>query len=80
MSCFDPTLCLGEFPHCHLVSRELLAFLENLCSAGTLALAQLGLLICAYLPYCLLLSCCMSSNYTVLDGCQQEEEKIYSTM
>lgn len=70
---------LGRVSHCHSVTRELLAFLEHLCSAGALALVQLGLLICAYLPYCLLLSCHVSPNYTVLDGCHQEEDKMYST-
>lgn len=47
--------------------------------AGTLALVQLGRLISVYLPYCLLLSRHVSSNYTALDGCQQEEDKTYST-
>lgn len=67
--------------YCHSVSRELLAFLSTfvgLCwGTGTCSAEAV---ICVYLTYRLLLSHHVSSNYTVLDGCQQEKDKTYSTI
>ena len=80
MSCFGPSLCFREFPAVvQCLGGCWLCWAPLFACAGTLALVQLGQLICAYLPYCLLLSRHVSSNYTVLDGCQQEEDKMYST-
>lgn len=72
MSCLGPSLPFECLRNC---------FPEHFCSLVLgLALVKLEQLIYVCLLYCLLLSHQFSSNYTAVDGSQQEEDNLYCTM
>lgn len=73
MSCLGPSLPF-------LSAQGAAGFPEHFCSLVLgLALVKLEQLIYVYL-LCLLLSHQFSSNYTAVDGSQQEEDNLYCTV